>query len=236
MEAPAMLTRTDQPARDDAADRLRALVTEGGYGPGDRLPPERELIDLLDVGRAALRRALEQLEREGAIWRHVGKGTFVGPAAANTNVAHDLFAGVGAQLTPFRMMRARLCVEPAIAREAAVNASRGAVAGITAALERQRAAASWSEYERQDDAFHRAIAEAADNVLLLALFDSLNRVRREVALGSVTRKTARPSQAHTSFSEHDAIADAIEAHDADAAQTAMRRHLQSVSSRLFGDL
>jgi DNA-binding FadR family transcriptional regulator len=232
-----MLTRTDQPTRDDAAERLRALVAQERYGPGDRLPPERELIDLLGVGRAALRRALEQLEREGAIWRHVGKGTFVGPAAANSDSAPlDMFAGIGAQLTPFRMMRARLCVEPAIAREAAVNASRGAMAGINAALERQRAAASWAEYERQDDALHRAIAEAADNVLLLALFDSLNRVRREVAMGSVTRRTTRPSPSHTSFAEHDAIAAAIEAHDADAAQAAMRRHLQSVSARLFGDV
>src|SRR6056297_2463571 len=102
-----MLTRTDQPARDDAAERLRALMTSESYGPGDRLPAERELIDLLGVGRAALRRALEQLEREGAIWRHVGKGTFVGPAAASAATAPlDMFAGIGAQLTPFRMMRA----------------------------------------------------------------------------------------------------------------------------------
>jgi len=232
-----MLTRTDQPARDDAAERLRALMAEERYGPGDRLPPERELIDLLGVGRAALRRALGRLEREGAIWRHVGKGTFVGPSADNgAGVNLDMFAGIGAQLTPFRMMRARLCVEPAIAREAAINASRGSMAAIKAALERQRAAASWAEYERQDDALHRAIAEAADNVLLLALFDSLNRVRREVAMGSVTRNTARPSPSHTSFDEHDAIAAAIEAHDPNTAQTAMRSHLQSVYARLFGEV
>ncbi|MEM1431829.1 MAG: FCD domain-containing protein [Pseudomonadota bacterium] len=230
-----MLQRQDRPERDSATAQLQALISQGDYQPGDRLPPERELIDLIGVGRAALRRALEQLELEGRIWRHVGKGTFVANGAANTNAPQDLFLHIGKELTPFRMMRARLCIEPAIAREAAVNASHQAVTRISTAMESARAAASWLEYERQDDQFHRAIAEAADNALLLALFDSLNRVRREVAQGAVTRQSARPAPSHTSFAEHEAITGAIEAHDPDAAYSAMRRHLQSVAARLFGD-
>lgn len=230
-----MLTRADQPERDDTTEQLRAFVLNGGYAPGDRLPAERQLIEMLGISRTSLRRALEQLEREGAIWRHVGKGTFVshvwGAAAPG-----DPFAGLGRQLTPFRMMRARLCLEPALTREAAINASREAMTRIAMAAENARAAASWADYERQDDSFHRAIAEAADNALLLALFDSLNRVRREVAWGAVTRSSVRPPQTHSSFAEHEAIAAAIEAHDAEGAHQAMRGHLQSVASRLFGDL
>jgi DNA-binding FadR family transcriptional regulator len=231
-----MLQRADQPRKESPTELLRSFIVDGEYEPGDRLPPERELIDLLCLSRAQLRRALEQLERDGVIWRHVGKGTFVGPSVARADIGLDLFAGVAQQLTPYRMMRARLTIEPAIAREAAVNASHESITRLSTTLERGRAAASWAEYERQDDLFHRNIAEAADNVLLLALFDSLNRVRREVALLSVTRKTSRPSTDHTSFAEHDAIFAAIEAHDPEAAYQAMRQHLQSVSSRLFGDL
>ena len=231
-----MSTRADQPEKDVAMTRLRALVADGAYAPGDRLPPERELIELLGVGRAPLRRALEQIEREGMIWRHVGKGTFVSHGVDNINAARDHLSGIGKQLTPFRMMRARISIEPAIAKEAAVNASRESVARIAAALERGRAAASWAEYERQDDNLHRAIAEAADNLLLLAIFDSLNRVRREVALGNVTRASARPPASHPSFAQHEAIAAAIENRDPEAAYTAMRVHLQSVANRLFGDV
>jgi len=230
-----VLTRADQPERDDATERLRAFVLDGDYTPGDRLPAERQMIEMLGIPRSSLRRALEQLEREGAIWRHVGKGTFVsyGSSAAS---AGDPFAGLGHQLTPYRMMRARLCIEPALAREAAVNASREAMSRIATTVESARAASSWAEYERQDDSFHRAVAEAADNLLLLALFDSLNRVRREVAWGAVTRSSARPPQTHSSFAEHEAVAAAIEAHDPEEAYRAMRRHLQSVATRLFGDL
>ncbi|SFD78920.1 FadR/GntR family transcriptional regulator [Roseivivax sediminis] len=230
-----MLTRPDQTQTEDPTERLLAFIAAQDLAPGDRLPAERHLIEILGVGRSALRKALDQLERDGAIWRHVGKGTFVSRVAAETS-RPDAFSGIGAQLTPFRMMRARITIEPAIAREAAANCSREALARIHGALARQRAAASWTEYERQDDQLHRAIAEAADNALLLALFDSLNRVRREVAWGSVTRSSARPSSDHSSFAEHDAIAEAIEAHDQEAAFQAMRAHLKSVASRLFDDM
>ncbi len=185
----------------DALERLRALIADGGYAPGDRLPPERELIERLGIGRAALRRALDQLERSGAIWRHVGKGTFIaGSEEATGDIAR--------QMTPMRMMQARLCIEPALAREAAIHATAEAMAGIERILDRSEAAASWAEYEAQDDAFHRAVAEACDNALLVAAFDQLNRVRRAVAWGAVSRKSTKPPADHSSFAEHRDIASA----------------------------
>ncbi len=229
-----MLTLPESSEREDAIARVRALISAGDYAPGDRLPPERELIDRLGMSRTTLRRALEILEREGAIWRHVGKGTFVashgGPGATGS------IAELSQQLTPVRMMRARLCIEPAIAREAAVNASGEAIIRMKLAKDRAAVATSWSDYETHDDLFHRSIAEASDNILLLTLFDQLNQVRRAVAWGSVVRLSERPPKAHSSFSEHDRIAAAIEARDPAAAQDAMRRHIRSVSARLFEEV
>lgn len=229
-----MLERVGPPDREDAAATLRGFIAEGGYGPGDRLPAERALIGRLGLSRATLRKGLDALEREGRIWRHVGKGTFV--ASATGGPLAGGFGALGQQLTPVRMMRARLCIEPAIAREAAINASAGAITRLRLARDRAVAATSWADYEAQDDLFHRAIAEASDNLLLLALFDQLNRVRRAVATGSVVRETARPPQDHSSFAEHDRIAEAVAARDPAAAQDAMRRHIGSVSARLFGEV
>jgi DNA-binding FadR family transcriptional regulator len=132
-----------------------------------------------------------------------------------------------------RMMQARLCIEPALAREAAVHATAEAMAAISATTKRARAAASWAEYEAQDDLFHRAVAEASDNALLLSFFDQLNRVRRGVTWGAVERRNARPPADHSSFGEHEAVLDAIVARAPDRAQRAMRDHLKSVSARLF---
>lgn len=216
---------------EDVATRLREFIREGGYSPGDRLPAERELIGELELSRSALRKGLDALEREGAIWRHVGKGTFV--SSGEPGVPGGSLLELGRQLTPFRMMRARICIEPAIAREAAMNASGEAMTRMRLAMERAAAAATWAEYESQDDKFHRCIAEGADNVFLLALFDQLNQVRRTVAWGSVTRETVRPAPDHSSFAEHEAIADAILKRSPEAAYEAMRAHIRSVSARLF---
>lgn len=217
----------------DPVARLRSYIAEGGFASGVRLPAERHLTDELGMTRTALRKALDALERDGMIWRHVGKGTFVSDDAATP--AGDAMVELGRQLTPFRMMRARMAIEPAIAREAAVNASGEVLTRMRRSLDRSKAATTWAEYEVQDDLFHRTVAEASDNLLLLALFGQLNDVRRAVAWGNVTRQSVRPSPDHSSFAEHDAIADAIAGRDQMAAYETMRKHLRSVSQRLFGE-
>lgn len=218
---------------DPSIERLRNFIADGNYGTGDRLPPERELTDRLGVTRTELRKALDALEREGSVWRHVGKGTFVSDNGGQS--ATDDLVSLGRRLTPFRMMRARLVIEPAIAREAAINASGEDLSNMLRAMERTRSATTWAEYEEQDDLLHHHIAHASDNLLLVSLFEHLNSVRRAVAWGNVVRATKRPSQSHTSFAEHDAIAEAISSRNPDAAHDAMRNHLRSVSDRLFGE-
>lgn len=198
------------------------------------MPPERELIDSLGMSRTTLRKALDELEREGAIWRRVGKGTFVSGHAEESLLGG--LAGLGQQLTPVRVMRARICIEAAIAREAAISASGEAIIRIKHAKERAVNASTWADYEAQDDLFHRAVAEASDNVLLLSLFDQLNLVRRSVTKVNVVRNTKRPAADHSSFLEHERITAAIASRDADAAQSAMRHHIGSVSARLFGEV
>ena len=213
----------------DALVALEALIVEGRYNPGDRLPPEREMMARLGITRTRLRQALDELERKGQIWRHVGKGTFLTAEAGGR--LNDTIR----QISPVQMMRARLSLEPAVAREAALNASADSMARISLCLSRASGAANWEEYEAGDDVFHRSIAEATGNVLLLALFDQLNQVRRAVAWTAVERRTPQPTVNHASFAEHSRIAAAIEARDPAAAHKAMRDHLVSVSARLFSE-
>lgn len=219
----------------ESGDRMKALValrtfiTAGGYNPGDRLPAERELTKHLGISRTRLRWCLETLEREGKIWRHVGKGTFL--AAEGTGGLSDL----SHRVTPMQMMRARFTLEPALAREAAINASGEALDQIVLCGSQASRAGSWEEYESCDDRFHRSVAAATGNVVLLSLFDRLNQVRRAVAWNTVVRESPRPPEDHPSFAEHDRIVAAIKERNHSAAHSAMQDHLGSVSNRLFGE-
>src|SRR5881398_3134602 len=67
------------PAHAQIETWLEDALAGGKLGPGDRLPPERELAERLHVSRMTLRQALDSLERRGLLARRVGRdgGTFV---------------------------------------------------------------------------------------------------------------------------------------------------------------
>jgi len=109
----------------DTVIALRAFIKTGNYRPGDRLPSERDLIVQLGISRSTLRKAFDALEHEGAIWRHVGKGTFI--ASDEPQDGNGALADLIQQVTPVTLMRARAALEPAIAREAAINAAEDSV-------------------------------------------------------------------------------------------------------------
>jgi DNA-binding FadR family transcriptional regulator len=213
-----------------AVSQLRAFIVERGFAPGDRLPPERRLGPELGLRRTSLRKALEVLVEEGLLWRHVGKGTFLALPEEGQDAGglHTLVRDI----SPADAMRARAALEPAIAREAALHAPAAAISQLRRIAERSRHASGWREYEVLDADFHRGVAEAAASPTLLALFDQLNTIRRMVSFGAARREGARPPDSHPSFAEHDALLAAIAARDPEAAETAMRRHLLSVATRL----
>lgn len=212
-----------------ALTQLRAWLAQENVIKNSKLPPERELCVLLGVSRGELRKALAVLEGEGALWRQVGKGTFVGVKPEDE--AGSLSAVV-ARTSPGDVMRARARFEPMMAAEAAVNANAADLESLALCIRGSRAARTWREYETCDNRFHRTVAKAAGSELLLAMFDQLNAVRRAVVWTRGRDKSDRPPPDHHSFAEHDRIYAAISGRDALAAQEAMAEHLATVQARL----
>ncbi len=219
------------PARktDATLVQLRAWLSQNAFSEATKLPAERVLCDELGVTRGDLRKALAVLEREGVIWRHVGKGTFIGPRPFDDYIS---LARIESETNPADVMRARLLIEPMLAREAARNATRQDVADIETLVRQARAAETWRQYEALDTALHRAIAKAGGNSLMLAIFDTLNTVRRSVVWGRLRPEPVRPPSDHHSFAEHAVILEAIRTRDLDGARDAMRQHLETVTTRL----
>ena len=119
---------------------LEALL-DAPSDPGQRLPTERSLAAQFGATRHAVRKALDQLEARGKLWRHVGRGTFAGrrqvtePGSVSAAVP---FA------RPREIVEARQVMEPQIAALAAVRASSAQLDAIENAF-RKCAAARWQE-------------------------------------------------------------------------------------------
>ncbi|MEZ0212533.1 MAG: FadR/GntR family transcriptional regulator [Xanthobacteraceae bacterium] len=212
-----------------AYTQLQAYLAQPHLVANERLPPERELCDLLGVSRGELRKALAIAEADGQLWRHVGKGTFMGPRPTESvtelvNIAH--------LTSPAEVMRARVLFEPMICREAAFNANSANIAELKMCIARSREATTWRRYENWDNRFHRSIAESTRNPLLVAMFDMLNTVRRAVVWGRLRTDPQGPDPAHHSFQEHDDIVRAIADRNGERAEKLMRGHLESVTRKI----
>lgn len=209
---------------------LRTMLSDIDVTADSRLPPERDLAQRLGVQRPALRKALAVLESEGQIWRHVGKGTFVG---SRPSLAQGDVSAIARKTHPGEVMRTRILLEPEVAALAALNATPAHVAEMRACLVKCRAAPTWRQYEAWDTRLHRVIAEATQNSMLLALLDTLTAVRRTVTWGRLRTHRERPKPDHHSFGEHEEIVHAIEERDRERARDAMRRHLETVERNLL---
>jgi DNA-binding FadR family transcriptional regulator len=211
------------------AERIREYISAERFNHNDRLPPERVLADRFGVTRGELRKALAELKKDGLIWRHVGRGTFIG-ARPVLNLADVAFLGELA--SPAQVIAARLVIEPELARLAALYGTRADHEEIQSCSRRCQAATDWRSYEAWDNNLHYAIAKATHNKLLVYLFDILNAVRRSTVWGQ-RRTSNKPPEDHRSFVEHDAICAAILARDGGLAAQQMRDHLASVHDRVL---
>lgn len=217
---------------EGALVQLRAYIAQGEFTLNDRLPPERELCETLGIARAELRKAFAVLEAEGAIWRHVGRGTFVANGQGH-GADYQSIAAIAKRTTPQQVMYARLVLEPQLAREAALCATAEHVEQLRDICAKARLADTWRQYETLDNRFHSLVTEATQNTPLIAMYDQLNALRRTVVWGRLRRRYDRPPGDHHSFIEHEAILAAIEERDTEAAQMGMKAHLSSVRDSLF---
>ncbi|MEZ5934657.1 MAG: FCD domain-containing protein [Alphaproteobacteria bacterium] len=209
--------------------QIKQFIDERRLGHNQKLPPEREFCRLLGVSRVELRKALAAMEADGLIWRHVGRGTFIGSRPVHNLDDLDFLRQLA---NPAQTMDARLAIEPALAALAARDGTLADFDQIRECNRRCRAALEWRSYEAWDNKVHHAIAKATHNKVLLYLFDTFNVVRRSVVWGQA-RSSRGPAPDHFSFDQHDAILAAIEARDAAGAAARMRAHLQTVRERVL---
>lgn len=218
--------------RDTDIQRVHQFLAASGLKARDRLPPERELSEALGLSRARLRGVLRKLVAEGVIWRHVGKGTFLGlpPADGTPDEASQALIDM---TNPREIMEARLALEPQLARLAAMRATRQDFDEMDLCVEQLRTVPSGPVWEIWDIRLHRAVAKSTENRIMLGMFDLMySKWNKDVwgDLRAVYHTAERIAEGHA---EHTEFVAAIKARNPEEAYNAMRRHLRSVQRTVF---
>jgi DNA-binding FadR family transcriptional regulator len=210
------------------AGQLRTLINQGKFMTGSRLPSERDLAKQLEVSRPSVREALIAMEVEGWIEVRTGSGIYVLDRSHRAEVAQVSSSEWG----PLELIRARRLVEGEVAAIAAEQAKRKDVAAMRRAIDAMMTDAGRGVLPLEGDrAFHTAIVEACDNMVLietvLNFWDSRSGPLYTRMVGYF--ETMKSWQ--SAITEHEVILSAISAKDALAARAAMHAHMDKSHAR-----
>jgi GntR family transcriptional repressor for pyruvate dehydrogenase complex len=214
---------------EETVERLGTAIRLGLLGPGDRLPPERELADQLGIARSTLRQALMSLTESGHLvaLRGRGGGTFVSdapPLAERSRV--QLGAGHWRELLDYR-----IAVEVGTAVLAAERALPEDIAMLRAHVETMRGVGTdFPAYRRADVFFHLGVAETAGSARLVAAMTEV-----QGKMSELIAHIAHPLPVLARSNEqHAALVTALERRDGYTAAQIVREHLKGTEQVLAG--
>lgn len=199
----------------DVYRRLRESITTGRFQPNERLV-EASLSRMLGAGRTAVRAALVRLDQEGLVTREHNRG-------ARVRLVSEQEA--------LQIEEVRAALERLLARQAAAKATATDIRELRHVLVDMRkrfASGDAIGYSELNPKFHQLIWAAARNPTAGRLVGTL----KSQSLRYQYQTMLRPGRTERSLREHELIFGAIVAHDPEAAEAAMRDHLEEVLETL----
>jgi len=209
------------------AARIAALIADGEFEVGARLPSERALADRFDVSRTLVREAIIVLEIQGAVEVRGGSGIYVSapPAAPARSTTFMPPTGPG----PFELLRARCLIESEIASVAAVTRTDADLDRIFAALAAMREHMhDKAANEAADRLFHLRIAESTGNSVLLQMVIALWDHTKAPIWSQMEAHFHTPELRRASQDDHQRVFTALLERNAETARAAMRAHIERV--------
>lgn len=205
---------------------LLNAMENGSLKVGDTLPSERDLSELLGVGRGSLRETLAVLEFLGVV-STIGNRKFIQRDASHVRNSMAFMRLADDTETLEDFLEFRRINESTIAKLACERATEEDIAMMEDALVRL-------EENNQDNVahqdFHQCLAQASHNVIMSVIMDMVNNMMTELRIRNIDKPGYMPG----TVEDHREILDAITAKDHDAAVLATYKHLENIA--IFCDL
>ncbi|KAB1645121.1 FadR/GntR family transcriptional regulator [Gulosibacter chungangensis] len=219
------------------AQQIVTDIQTRGAGPGDRLPPEKQMLEEYQIGRGTLRESLRFLELQGLISLKPGPGG--GPIVERPNgtgLATSLTLLLQLENAPYRdVVEARETIEPAMARYAASRITDEELAALKESVDRMSEHIKDEEiFAETNHEFHEVIAKASGNSLFTHMIDALTGILDGTTMGIEYPEHRRKHVVEA----HRRIYEALASRDAAAASNTMLEHIEEYSkyiSRKYPD-
>jgi DNA-binding FadR family transcriptional regulator len=215
--------------RETILEKLRSRTWRAGH----RIPTERALGEEFGLSRSTVRRVLADLKRKRLITQTVGSGTYVSEQVHEALA--ELSPGAGAlAVSPAELMAARLVLEPALIEMAIGNATAADFARMDECNHHAEQSTTLEEFEKWDAALHEAMADAAHNGFITAVFHLMSEARSQNEWGMLKRRSATPERRLEYQQEHRALVAALKNRDAARARALCLAHLVHVRTNMLG--
>jgi GntR family transcriptional repressor for pyruvate dehydrogenase complex len=218
-----------QSLSDKLAQRIRTMIQKGDYGQGDRLPPIMEMAKRFGVGHPTIREALKKLETMGIVEIRHGSGVYVSRSEEVLVLVSPDYPGIVTKKLLLDLIDTRMPLEMKSVAEAVKNGTLDDLVEMRRLL--KTAGDNFDDdivLNETNMGFHRQIALASGNTVLLQLLDVLRDLFTEeqrLILGIFGSR-------ERDHREHLAILEALESRDEALGVDRMRKHLQGVADSI----
>jgi len=214
---------------DEVATQIKNLISEGILKPGDRLPPERELIKQFGVSRPSLREALNSLVTMGFLEIKQSKRTFVKSVASERMEDPLSFLIKTDTQKIFDLIEVRKAMEVWGASQAAQRATEEDIKRLESIIEEmEKAIEEGRDWDKEDANFHLAIAQASHNMVQTHIMSTMYDLLRESVAKVFTDKTKMKKLSQ----QHSRILNAIKSRSQEKARERTLEHLDYVDSEV----
>ncbi len=200
---------------DEVAAQIINRIISGALIPGEKLPPEREVSDKMNVNRHTLREALRKLESLGLLSVRQGDGIYIKDYRDSGNLEllkHILYLKKDKTADVFKdILELRRIISPEMAEKAALNRTDSDIGSF------QQILTSKKSLIEKDISIHQMIARAGNNILYIFILNFFNDIFKD--FGQLYFTIDENIKVTTKF--HTEISKAIIAGDAKSAKKIM---------------
>ena len=209
------------------------LIGQRSLQPGDKLPPERELCEIIGVSRPVLRESLKALQVMNIVSIRQGAGAFVRNLEPENVIEHlDIVFHLDSSLY-HDLYEARRIIEGELARLAAARITESELAAIEENVRQAiNSTDDADEFLKMDLEMHDMILKASRNRVMPVFMQSINKL----VMMAREKTNAQPDVRKHTIQDHAKILNALKAHDEDAARQAMDMHIINVAKSVLGNV